>query len=270
MDSDYSDKKSLNLRAVGFLLLFHVVLFVSSYFTGGMSSNVLVLLFFTFNFSLLVFSVLTLDYLAQKEKIPSGNMLLSRLGLFPSVTGSGSIVISFAILVLLLGAPDLRSELTWLFTANGQQSLLFGGVVFAYVLAGLVLGVYKTFSNKEVSAAQDKAVNFSFVFILSGAAVATAAYVYKTGQPMFLFLTYWNIAQAISILLYPSKILSTKTTDSFVQKTIVGVCLAFIILGIEKIVFQAHWSIAFSSVLVVWALVEAVYAGAFKVKPRNV
>lgn len=184
---------------------------------------------------------------------------LKRLGLLPKPTEAGMFVMALTALILMFSSGDLWDEALWLMSEDGRY-----GLVIIYIAIGGVLSIYHAFSQRKKSDFEKRIMKYFSAITLVAIAVSTAVFVYESKQPAFLVFTIWNSIQAGVLMLfsgreYVGEFVHLPKRNAKLLEIVLGSVIVVVVFGIERLVFDTHWSIAVSSVLIVWLIAETFF-----------
>ena len=168
-------------------------------------------------------------------------------------------------LVLLLTEGDIWSEISALVLKEQVNS----GITLGYIVIGICLSIYHGFSKREKKPWEIEIMKWFVTATLAGVAVSSAFFIYSERNFGYIVFTIWNGIQAFVLLFmsgkdYVGEYVKLHTREASYIEVLSGVIVVFLVLYIESL-YNTHWSIAFSSVLIIWSIVGSY----FKVKKDN-
>lgn len=216
------------------------------------------LLYFELAFAGVVGLVFLDAYINKRRR--KVNNVLRKLGLMPKPTEASMFVMAVTALVLLLTTGEVWSEMFYIISHDDRGKSL---LVFVYVGIGIFLSIYHAFSKREKKVWEMQMLKWFTVVTLSMVAISTAVYIYHVKQPAFLVFTIWNAIQAFALIFlsgkrYAGQYIKLPTRNASYVEVGLGILVVSVVLYIESR-FQTHWSIAFSSVLIVWSIVGSYF-----------
>lgn len=186
------------------------------------------------------------------------NRILRKLGLIPKPTEASMFVMALTALILLLTTGDVWSEMFYVLEHDSRGK---SGLVFVYICIGMFLSIYHAFSTKEKKPWEIQMLKWFSVVTLAVITISTAVFIYTTKQPAYLVFTIWNCIQVFALVFlsgkrYVGEYVLLPKRNALPLELVLGVSVVIIVLFVERI-FDTHWSIAFSSVLIVWSLIAS-------------
>lgn len=218
------------------------------------------LFYFELFFAGMVGLVLLDLYINKNGRRRKINHILRKLGLMPKPTEASMFVMAFTALVLLLTSGDVWSEMSYILAHDERGK---SGLVFLYIAIGIFLSIYHAFSKREKRPWEIQMLKWFTVVTLAVVAISTAVFVYHEKQPAYLVFTIWNSIQAFALIFlsgkrYTGQYVKMPTRNASYLEVGLGTLTVISVLYVESL-FNTHWSIAFSSVLVVWSIIGSYF-----------
>lgn len=184
--------------------------------------------------------------------------ILCKWGLIPKPTEASIFVMAFTALILSLTKLEIWSEMSYVLSL-GSSSESSALPIFIYIIAGIFLSIYHAFSKREKKPWEVDLLKYFTVMTLAMVAISTAVYVYHLKQPGYLIFSVWNAIQAYVLIFLKDKNggyahITLPTRDASYVEVMLGTLVVISVLYVESL-YNTHWSIAFSSVLIVWSMV---------------
>jgi hypothetical protein len=205
----------------------------------------------------LVFLDVYINKNGRRRKI---NHILRKLGLMPKPTEASMFVMALTALGLLLTSGEVWSEMSYVLSHDERGK---SGLVFLYIGVGIFLSIYHAFSKREKKPWEIQMLKWFTVVTLVAVTISTAVYIYHAKQPAYLVFAIWNSIQAFALMFltgkqYVGQYVKLPTRNATYLEVTLGIVVVISVLYLEGL-FNTHWSIAFSSVLVVWSIIESYF-----------
>lgn len=178
----------------------------------------------------------------------------------PKPTEASMYVMALTALLLLISNGQIWSEFGYILAHDerGRSGLLFG-----YVLIGMFLSIYHAFSKREKEVWEMQIMKWFTVMTLAVVAISTSVFIYVEKQPVLLVFAIWNLIQAFALIFlsgkrYTGQYVKLPKRNATYIEIVLGTLVVIVILYIENL-FNTHWSVAFSSVLVVWSILGSYF-----------
>jgi hypothetical protein len=183
---------------------------------------------------------------------------LRNFRLLPKPTEASMFVMALTALILLISSNDLWTEIKWTLEHDDKGKT---PLIFIYILVGISLSIFHAFSQREKTNFEQETLKWFSAVTMAGIAISTAVYVYYSKEHGYLVFTIWNAFQALVILFlsgrnHVGEFIQLPKRNARLAEILFGIIVVIVVLGIERLYFGTHWSIAFSSVLVVWSIAD--------------
>jgi len=176
---------------------------------------------------------------------------LYRLGLIPIFTEVILFLMSLTFLLLLFLNKLFLEEFLNFFLHDFDLRTI---IVITIFIAGLVMSVYHSFSNKKIPRASKGYMLFFAVIINFLVGFYAGFYVLRNAKGFLVILPIINIISAfLLIFLMRVKIITTKSISdkqAKLQEVALGAIMVIIVFAISQYVFHNYWAITFSLCLV--------------------
>lgn len=204
-----------------------------------------------------LFALYCLDTYIQRNMQQIADFL-KNFGLIPKPTEASMFVTALTATLLLISGSDVWTEIVW-FIESDEKGRPFG--ILIYILIGIGLSVYHAFSQRAKTQFEQEVMKWYVAVTAVAIAVSSAVFIYFAKQPGFLVFTTWSSIQALAIIFFSGKnhmgeFISLPRRNARLAELILGVGVVVIVLSIERMYFNTHWSIAFSTVLAFWAIFD--------------
>lgn len=205
----------------------------------------------------LVFLDIYINKSGRRRKI---NHAMRKLGLMPKPTEASMFVMALTALGLLFTSGKIWSEMSFILSHDDQGK---SGLVFIYIGIGIFLSIYHAFSKREKKPWEIQILKWFTVVTLIVVTISTTVFISQERQPAYLVFTIWNSIQAFALMFltgkqYVGQYVQLPTRNATYLEVTLGVIVVISVLYLENL-FNTHWSIAFSSVLVVWSIVGSYF-----------
>lgn len=241
------------LNTVGMLLLVYAVLFIPA---------VILFRFFTY-----------LDKLSKSaQNSPKGKFLDDKIQLvfskiekvfpLPRPTEASLFVSSLAIILIALTYIDFWREVAYV--GSGKH----GGEMYLaiiYAFTGAFYSIYHAFSQREKTSGEYQAIRYFSILTLIGASFSSAVYIFNSKEFGFLFFSGLNFLHACKLLFlsgdkYLGDRIQLSNRQAERKEIFLGIIVVLLVFGVEKYIYDTHWSILFSSVLFFWSIVGSFFS----------
>ncbi len=185
--------------------------------------------------------------------------ILRRIFPLPRPTEASLFVSALTLFLIAFTYSEFWQEVSYLTEGEkGGEAML--GIIFIFCAAGY--SIFHAFSNRAKTESEMRTLKYFSVITLILASVSSSIYIINTKEFGFILFSALNIIQALNLMFFSGKKyigenvqLSDRNADRI--EILLGTILVLVVFGIEKYIYNTHWSIVFSFTLFCWSLIAS-------------
>lgn len=182
---------------------------------------------------------------------------LRKKGFMPNPTEASMFVMASTILLITLTSTDIWSEISYAISGEESGKAV---LVLIYILMGIYFSIFHAFSQRKRTEFENQNLKWFSVVTLALASISTAVYIFNSKEFGYIIFTIWSTLQAILLMFfsggkYAGEFVELPTRNAKLLEILLGLLVVITVISLNKLFFAKHWSLVFSSILLIWSLI---------------